>query len=306
VQAVKSCRTATESGLPRAHDALRIVAHVKYKYALAQHVLLMAYENGPPNREYVRRKPGWKRLRRRLNIEQANFGSGSLHNQEEIAMMRVVFPFAALSLAVAASVSFPAAAQSSQGIHRGQPEKEIKFEVLSIKPVKRGPVLKAWQSQGKNRDLLRSALRIALTERFKLALHEEPAQRPMFELVVAKRGPRLMPADPGAILPVGAKLPSGGVDTGIGPRRIGGWDLHGATMQDLAYLLNFLSNQFDGPVQDRTGLTGRYDFQVQRVETPDENQGYTYSVSHLGLELKRGTENRPILVIDHVERPTPN
>jgi uncharacterized protein (TIGR03435 family) len=166
--------------------------------------------------------------------------------------------------------------------------------------------LKAWQSQGKNRDLLRAALRTALQERFKLTLHQEPAQRPFYALVVSKRGPRLKPADPGAKLPVGVKLPSGGVETGIGPRGMGGSDFHGATMEDLINLLNTLSNQFDGPVRDRTGLTGRYDFQVPRIETPDENRGYTYSVSNLGLELKRSTENRPILVIDHVERPTPN
>jgi uncharacterized protein (TIGR03435 family) len=165
--------------------------------------------------------------------------------------------------------------------------------------------LKAWQSQDKNHDLLRSALRAALKERFKLAVHEEPAQRTFYELVVAKRGPRLKPAAPGAILPVGEELQKGGVMTGIGPRGIDGWNFHGATMEDLAYLLTGIFPP-DGPVRDRTGLTGRYDFQVPRVETPGEDRGYAYSISNLGLELKRGTENRPIWVIDHVERPTPN
>ena len=167
--------------------------------------------------------------------------------------------------------------------------------------------LKAWQSQGNNRDLLRSALRAALKERFKLALHEEPAQRPFYELVVSKRGPKLKQANPDAILPVGTKLPSGGVNAAMGPRGIGGWDFHGATMWDLADMLSILSYQFDGPVRDRTGLTGHYDFQVPRVDTPGENiGGYTYSISNLGLETKRAMENRPILVIDHVEKPTPN
>jgi uncharacterized protein (TIGR03435 family) len=75
-------------------------------------------------------------------------------------------------------------------------------------------------------------------------------------------------------------------------------------MQDLAYRLTGIF--FDGPVRDRTGLTGRYDFSVPRVDTPGENRGYGYSVADLGLQLKRGTESRPILVIDHVERPTQN
>jgi uncharacterized protein (TIGR03435 family) len=165
--------------------------------------------------------------------------------------------------------------------------------------------LKAWQNQNPNtHDLLHSALRAALRERFRLVVHEEPAQRTIFELVVAKRGPRLKPAAPDAILPFGVKLESGGVLTGIGPRGADGWNFHGATMQDLAGAM--LQVFFEGPVRDRTGLTGRYDFKVPRVETPGENRGYSYSVAGLGLELKRGTENRPILVIDHVERPTPN
>ncbi len=164
--------------------------------------------------------------------------------------------------------------------------------------------LKAWQSQGKNHDLLRSALRAALKERFKLTLHEEPAQRTVFELVIVKGGPRLKAAVPDAILPKGVRLASGGVMTGFGPRGADGLNFYGATMEDLAYHLTGVF--FDGPVQDRTGLTGRYDFLVPRVETPGEDRGYSYSVADLGLQLKRGKENRPILVIDHVERPTPN
>ena len=162
---------------------------------------------------------------------------------------------------------------------------------------------KAWQSQGKNQDLLRAALRAALKDRFKLAIHEEPAQQTVFELVVAKRGPRLKPPTPDAALPPGIHLESGGVRA-IGPKATYDMDFRGATMQDLAYMLTGVF--FDGPVRDRTGLTGRYDFYVPRVETPGEDQGYSFSVTGLGLQLKRGKENRPILVIDHVERPTPN
>lgn len=140
--------------------------------------------------------------------------------------------------------------------------------------------LKAWQSQNrKTHDLLHSALRGALKERFKFVVHEEPAQRTIFELVVAKRGPRLKPAPPDTILPVGVKLESGGVVTGTGPRGADGLNFHGATMQDLADMM--LQVLFDGPVRDLTGLTGRYDFQVSRVETPGENHGFTYSVDDL-------------------------
>jgi uncharacterized protein (TIGR03435 family) len=59
---------------------------------------------------------------------------------------------------------------------------------------------------------------------------------------------------------------------------------HGATMQDLADFLVIMSGRI--PVRDRTGLTGHYDFRIQ--QTPP------------------GTESRPILVIDHIEKPTAN
>lgn len=164
--------------------------------------------------------------------------------------------------------------------------------------------LKAWQGQGKDHELLRSALRAVLHDRCSLALHKEPAKRTIFELVVAKRGARLKPADLKAPLPAGVKLSSGGVMTGIGPRGENGWDFHAATMQDLANMM--IQVYFEGPVRDRTGLTGRYDFQARRIPTPGENHGFAYDVASLGLKLKRGMENRPILVIDHIEKPSPN
>jgi len=125
------------------------------------------------------------------------------------------------------------------------------------------------------------------------------------ELVVAKRGPRLQPTPPDAILPVGAHLPGGGVITGIGPGGTYGMEFHGATMQDFVYRMLFMFGSV-GPVRDRTGLTGRYDFRVLQVPASDEDPGFGFSVSDLGLEFKRGTEYRPVLVIDHVEKPTPN
>lgn len=75
-------------------------------------------------------------------------------------------------------------------------------------------------------------------------------------------------------------------------------------MEDLAQNLGLVSGGI--PVRDRTGLAGRYDFSVRRAQAPDEDRVYSYPVEPLGLRLKAGTENRPILVIDHVERPTPN
>jgi uncharacterized protein (TIGR03435 family) len=166
--------------------------------------------------------------------------------------------------------------------------------------------LKAWQGQSGNHELLRFALRAALKERCKLAIHDRPSQERIYELVVAKGGPGLRAAAPGAALPVGVKLESGGVMTGgAGAQGRDDWNFRGATMQDLAFQLSIVSP--GTPVRDRTGLAGRYDFSVRRIELqPGDERVYSYPVDHLGLRLRPGKENRPILVIDHVEKPSPN
>ena len=165
--------------------------------------------------------------------------------------------------------------------------------------------LKAWQSQGMGHELLRSAMRAALRDRCKLAIHEQPSKGEIFELVIGKRGPRLQAAVPHSTPPSGVKLASGGVlvQTMKNGRPVKTY--YGATVQDLADFLNIMSGRT--PVRDRTGLTGHYDFTIQQAPPdPDENHVYSYPVDHLGLQVKQGTENRPKLVIDHIEKPTAN
>jgi uncharacterized protein (TIGR03435 family) len=165
--------------------------------------------------------------------------------------------------------------------------------------------LPAWQKQGTEHELLRSAMRTALKERCKLAIHEQASKGEIFELVVGKGGPRLKAAAPNATLPSGGKLPRGGVlvQTVENGRQVKTY--HGATMQDLADFLCIMSGRI--PVRDRTGLTGHYDFRIEQTPPqPDENHVYSYAVGHLGLQVKPGTESRPILVIDHIEKPTAN
>lgn len=165
--------------------------------------------------------------------------------------------------------------------------------------------LKVWQGQSKEQELLRSAMRAALKDRCKLVIREQPAKADIFELVVGKRGPRLKAAVPGQAHPSGMQLPSGGVlvQTVDNGKQVKTY--YGATMQDLADFLSIMSGRT--PVRDRTALTGRYDFTIQQLPLlADENHVYSYSVEHLGLQVKMGTENRPMLVIDHIEKPTPN
>lgn len=54
-------------------------------------------------------------------------------------------------------------------------------------------------------------------------------------------------------------------------------------------------------------MNGRYDFTVRQTPpSPDDNHVYSYSVDHLGLRAEPGTENRPMLVLKHTEKPTEN
>ena len=224
--------------------------------------------------------------------------------------------------------------------------------------------LRAWQHQGPEHGLLRAAMRAALRERCKLAIHEQPSKGDIFELVVAKGGARLKPTAPAndprppgrteknrpdgggwvqtaengsqektfydkrpggpfmvqtvengrRVRTLYENLPGGGV---VRDREEGSAQeisenggqvrtYYNATMKDLA---DFLTPVAGGriPVRDKTGLTGRYDFTITSLpRDPDENGVYRYSLRHLGLEIKPGTEQRPALVIDHIERPSPN
>ena len=165
--------------------------------------------------------------------------------------------------------------------------------------------LKTWQSQSSDHELLHSALRAALKERCNLAIHEQPSKAATFDLVIAKHGPRLKATAPEAAFPGGKKLPSGGVMLSIAIKSVPAKAFYGATLQDLVDFLSTVSTKI--PVRDKTNLLGRYDFTLLQIPTaPNEDRVFNYPVDRLGLQIKLGTENRSMLVIDHIEKPTPN
>ena len=102
--------------------------------------------------------------------------------------------------------------------------------------------LMIWQNQSRNQELLRSAIRQMLKERFHLVLHER---------------------------------------------------------------LNMYSGR---PIYDETKLIGRYDFILRSEEQSEnlEDMFPPYDLESLGLELKPGKVPGQDLIIDHVEKPTPN
>jgi uncharacterized protein (TIGR03435 family) len=107
-----------------------------------------------------------------------------------------------------------------------------------------------------------------LLERFGLRLHHESKEFKVEELVVAKGGPKLKETaqDPTAPLPPGppdfkdGQLRSPGFVTTI---LVNGHAHAFAKAQPLSKLTEMLGNTLHLPVLDKTGLAGKYDFEVE-------------------------------------------
>lgn len=170
--------------------------------------------------------------------------------------------------------------------------------------------VEAWQKQDKaNPALLRSALQATLKERCHLTLHTVPSQIPYLDLVIGKHGLKIKETPPDEVLPKGGFTFANGKM--IFEDRNGAQvrHLYGVTMKEFATLLTLLSR--DRPVQDKTGLTGRYDFTWQKQDSAG-NEGdpggqlYKWPIGNLGLALKPGVGPSSVFVVDHIDKPSPN
>ena len=169
-------------------------------------------------------------------------------------------------------------------------------------------------------------LQVLLVDRFKLAVHRETKELPIYSLVVAKGGSKLHEAKPGDTYPNGIKGPDGRpVPRGSHFMRMGRGELtaQGIGMDDIAHLL---TRQTGRTVVDNTGLKGNYDFTLhwtpdQIAPTPNgpgsggpdsstsSESGpsiFTAIQEQLGLKLESQKGPVEILVVDHVERPSEN
>ena len=180
------------------------------------------------------------------------------------------------------------------------------------------------------KDQMRLMVQALLADRFKLAVHFETRQLPVFALVLqkpGKTGPQLNPHvdDPpcgvftvpradgdGWIMPCGAF----GGNLVSGHMRMGSRNL---TMGQIAGFLPGMGN-LDRPVVDRTGLSGSFDLRIEFTPQfngppppnfqPDASgSGLTFLEAlqeQLGLKLESTRGPVDVLVIDHVEEPSPN
>ena len=155
-----------------------------------------------------------------------------------------------------------------------------------------------------------------LAERFRLKVHSELKQAPIFELVVAKASPKLKDAatDTSDNLhkDKDGKPLTGMFSTG---------DITVAQGQSMKSLALVLSGPFAGvgrPVVDKTGLTGSYNFTLNWSAQPahlvngvattpsDDAPSIFTALQEVGLKLQPATGPIDIIVIDHAEHPTAN
>jgi len=148
----------------------------------------------------------------------------------------------------------------------------------------------------------------------RMKVHDDTADHPVYNLVVAKGGPKLMDYHAGDSLQVvGGPSRQGKTLGWFGPFNLVGLDV---TMADLAGLLN-RPDLIDRAVINKTGLTGTYDFTlpIPAGRLPDQLQqaaedagaGSVFEgVKQLGLQLVPSTGPIRGMVVDHIGRPPEN
>jgi uncharacterized protein (TIGR03435 family) len=150
-----------------------------------------------------------------------------------------------------------------------------------------------------------------LADRFGLKFHKDKREMSVYVLSVAKTGEKMTKND---------SAPDG--LPGLFFRGLGKLGVRNALMTDFTGLMQ--SAVLDRPVLDQTGLTGRYDFQLNW--TPDDSQFggmgakvppptdaadappnlYTAIQEQIGLKLEATKAPADVMVIDHAEKPSAN
>jgi uncharacterized protein (TIGR03435 family) len=182
-------------------------------------------------------------------------------------------------------------------------------------------------------------LQALLEDRFKLKIRRETREVPAYALTLAKNGPKLQPFQEGSCNAVDFSRPP---DPGqkpvplcavrwlsaIKPNSAVTWEVHGGSLDDFA---RALGGDLDRIVINKTGITGRFDFQMEFAPdettaglnslrtpdgplipptTPSDPSGgpsiFTAIQQQLGLKLESAKGPREFLVIDRVEKPSEN
>ena len=171
-------------------------------------------------------------------------------------------------------------------------------------------------------------LQALLEDRFRLKVHREVREVPIYSLTIAKGGHKLPPYTEGSCAPVEPPStfpppprPAGWVPCAARVRRNGPHvrvEWHRATIQELTWVLGL---NVDRPVLDRTGIVGLFDGTLEF--TPDESNPrvppaspsdvpptapsvFTAVQEQLGLKLEKMNGPGEFVVIDDIRRPSEN
>jgi len=146
-------------------------------------------------------------------------------------------------------------------------------------------------------------LRGLLADRFSLKLHHQSKTMPVYNLVLAKNGPKLTAVE--ASQPEPFELYSNFSMAPVGDRT----ELRG--YGSLGQFADFLTRVAERPVIDRTGITGA--FELRLLCAIDGFPGYDTSPSvfealqaQMGLKLEAASAAVEITVVDHAEKPAVN
>jgi uncharacterized protein (TIGR03435 family) len=159
------------------------------------------------------------------------------------------------------------------------------------------------------KDQIPLMLQKLLEDRFKLKVHRESRPTQVYSLEVSANGHKLSTTVPDARRTPGCIRAIGG-----GEDYSAAADCYNMTMTQFAQQLTALAPAYfrDGPVVDRTGLTGTYDARLEwrllsEIEAGVSGPTMFAAVKKLGLDLERKRENAEMLIVDHCEQlPTEN
>lgn len=156
-----------------------------------------------------------------------------------------------------------------------------------------------------------------LAERFQLKVHHETRELPVYVLTVAKNGPKIKDN--------GGKTADPNIKPGM--IRMGPGQLF-ASQSNVTMLAQLLSQSLGRTVIDKTGLTGKFDYELKWTPDPattrmpigppppgadgpppfDPNGPdlFTAVQEQLGLKLESQKGPVDIVVVDHAEKPSEN
>jgi uncharacterized protein (TIGR03435 family) len=135
-------------------------------------------------------------------------------------------------------------------------------------------------------------LQDVLRDRFGLVLRTEKHELPIYNLIQAKSGHKLLPHDPGKRGSIGENE-------------------HQITVigESVGTLAKMLSGLFGRPVHDETGLNGQYDFKLDWVPDSAPADGpslFTALTDQLGLKLESAKGPVQVYLVEKIEQPTEN